>query len=262
MLLLASAVAQTNSNIDDTLTSWVQGSAGWKPVCIKPACDPGGSGIPTSTGQTINNTNPSRDGASMKISITGPANTNALWPYVAGVRESATHFSVDFWVYPSANFNLAQTFETDMYLFSTVLNKEFMFGMQCNQVGHFWQVWNMLAFLWVNTSVACSLPPLTWTHIQQAAHRVVGDTNGCSGQPCMHYDTLVINGVSHAINMTEPAGPLPSGWLSDVGWQPQIDIGASGTGGAPISLNFDNVNFTTQSLNVPNPPTSPSAVVN
>ena len=52
-----------------------------------------------------------------------------------------------------------------------------------------------------------------------------GDTNRCDGMPCMYYDSVTIDGDEHPVNAKYPAGHLPHGWSSAVGFQFQIDIG-------------------------------------
>ena len=70
-------------NVDDSMQ-------GWKPVCILPSCNPGGSGTPTATSHTIGHATPSEDGHSMEVSITGPQHSNALWTYKGFMQVTAT----------------------------------------------------------------------------------------------------------------------------------------------------------------------------
>jgi hypothetical protein len=198
---------------------------GWKPVCVKPTCDPGGTGIPTATSQTIGHRSPTKDGRSMKVSITGPQYSNALWTHIAGADDHATSFSISVWVYPTAKASVAGSFEYDLFDFSKSTGIEFMWGSQCNQVNHLWQVFDQLRRQWINTAVRCSLAPNKWHHVRWDVHRVSGDTNRCSGKPCMYYDTLTVDDVVHPVNVRYPAGFLPHGWSSAVGFQVQIDIG-------------------------------------
>jgi hypothetical protein len=209
-------------NVDDSMK-------GWKPVCVLPTCNPGGSGIPTRTSQTIDHVSPSKDGDSMEISITGPENSNALWTYHAGADDNATSFSMSLWVYPSDKASVAGSFEFDQFNFSKSTGIEFMWGSQCNQVNHLWQVFDQLHGHWINTTVPCSLAANKWHHVRWDVHRVSGDTDRCSGKPCTYYDTLTLDGVVHPVNAVYPAGPLPNGWSSAVGFQVQIDIGATGS---------------------------------
>jgi len=56
-----------------------------------------------------------------------------------------------------------------------------------------------------------------------------GDTDRCDGMPCMYYDSVIVNGEYHSVGATYPAGHLPHGWSSNVGFQFQIDIGDVGS---------------------------------
>jgi hypothetical protein len=217
----------TRLNVNDSMT-------GWKPVCVLPSCDPGGSGIPTNTSQTIGHVHPSKDGHSMEVSITGPQYSNALWTYHAGADDSATSLSTSFWVYLTDKASVAGSFEFDQFDFSKSTGIEFMWGSQCNQVTHLWQIFDQLHGRWMNTAVKCALTPNQWHDVRWDVHRVSGDTDRCSGEPCMYYDTLTLDGVVHPVNAAYPAGPLPNGWSSAVGFQVQIDIGATGS---PVTVD-------------------------
>lgn len=217
-------------------------SVGWKPVCVLPLCNPGGSGIPTATSQAIV-ASPSLDGAATKFSVTGPAYTNALWVYIAGVNDPATYFVADYELYISSpSFALAQAFEIDMFDFSVTDNVEYMMGTQYNRVLGLWQIWDASTG-WVNTSVTVAPTSGGWTHIQQQAHRIPGDLTH------VYYDFIVINGVTHwysgtvGVPMTGAAATLPGGWSSAVGIQYQIDIAAAGSGGTPVEMSIDKAGF-------------------
>jgi hypothetical protein len=223
-------------NVDDSMK-------GWKPVCVLPTCNPGGSGIPTKTFQTVGHKTPSKDGSSMEVSITGPSYSNALWTYRAGADDSATSFSTSLWVYPTGAASVAGSFEFDQFDFSSSTRVEFMWGSQCNQVNHLWQVFDQLHGHWMNTSVKCSLTANQWHHVQWDVHRVDGDTDRCSGMPCMYYDTLTVDGKVYPVNVKYPAGHLPGGWSSSVGFQVQIDIGATGSH-VTVDEFIDEADFT------------------
>lgn len=235
VLFSALSVAQTPIGSKGLSAPGVDDSMqGWKPVCIKPTCDPGGSGIPTATSQTVHHAKPSKDSGSMKVSITGPQYSNALWTYIAGADDSGTSFSMSLWVYPGANASVAGSFEYDLFDFSKSMGVEFMWGSQCNQVNRLWQIFDQLHGQWMNTAVPCSLAPKRWHHVRWDVHRVAGDTNRCSGMPCMYYDTLTVDKVVYPVNAMYPAGPLPNGWSSAVGFQVQIDIGSISQ---PVTIN-------------------------
>ena len=61
--------------------------------------------------------------------------------------------------------------------------------------------------------------PNVWHRITWTVYRT-SDTN-------MHYRSVVIDGVKYVVAMTEPSGPLPSGWSENMGVQWQLDTPAS-----------------------------------
>jgi hypothetical protein len=160
-------------------------------------------------------------GATSVLSMTGPANSNALfYNKIAGSgANAADHLNSDFKVTLDANSATAQTFEFDV--FQSISGRVYMYGSQCNQVTGFWQIWDELSQAWSNTSVACALSPSTQYHIQWAVHRVPGSN-------LMYYDTLTIDGVPHTINTSKNSG-LRSGFGDSIGINFQMDEGASGT---------------------------------
>lgn len=225
LLLLTAAFATQRIgaaflDVDDSLQ-------GWKPVCILPDCNPGGSGIPTATSQTVGNANPSKDGKSMKVSVSGPSYTNALWTQISERNDARVRFNLSAWVRPSQNANVAGSFEFDLFQFASSTGIEYMWGSQCNQVNHLWQVFDQLNGRWVNTSVPCSLTANQWSYIRWNVHRGPTGDVSCEGMPCMYYDSLTVNGVLHVVNVKYPAGHLPHGWSSANGFQVQIDIGST-----------------------------------
>jgi hypothetical protein len=229
LLLSAFSLAQSPNDQDVTSYDVDDTMSGWKPVCVLPTCNPGGENRPTAVSQTIDHHSPSKDGDAMEFLLAGPRYTNALWTYRAGADDSATSFTMTFWVYPTASASAAGSFEFDQYDFSSSTGVEFMFGTQCNQVSKIWQVFDQLHVHWMNTGVGCSLPVNQWTEVQWNAHRVSGDTNRCDGMPCMYYDSVTVNGHVYPVNAKYPAGHLPHGWGSAVGFQFQIDIGDVGS---------------------------------
>lgn len=223
----------TAANIQSSVT-------GWKPVCVLPTCNPGGSVPPTSTNQTFGNASPSLSGSSMQVSITGPAFSNALWTRLTGSQDNTIKISHDFHFFLSANATRLGSAEFDSFIFDKTHNTNFMFGTQCNFVNGLWQIWNQLNNVWINTPVTCTLVTGSWQEVALTGHRIPGDTNGCSGQPCQCFDNLTINGSAHAINVCEPSGPLDPTFASQTGTQVQLDIGGTGSAGSPITENIDN----------------------
>jgi hypothetical protein len=228
-----------NKNTDNSLT-------GWKAVCINPACSPGGSGTPSATAHTINNASPSLDGDSTKFSETSSKSySNALWTFRNGSCDECSQNYSDFWVYLGPNSAHAQAFEFDSFNFDRTDNIEFMWGMQWNQQGGRWQIWKQApgsGHGWVDTSLSTPLSYNAWHHIQVVDHRVIGDKNDCSGEPCMYFDSITIDGIKTVWNLVEPASALPNGWASEAGDQFQIDI-ASISSSQTLTMNIDESNF-------------------
>jgi hypothetical protein len=246
VLLTGPAFAQVYQNNIDDQKLGVYPPRGWELVCVDPACNPGGNVAgPTSTSQTIDNPVPSLDGDSMMFSITAPSQsdgTNALWTYIAGAEDDITISSFDIEVYIGENGDKAGQLEYDQFDFSVSQNTEFMWGSQCNQAAGVWDVFDQQHLAWVATNVPCALSGSTWHRIEETVHRTKGDTGKCSGEPCEYYDTLIIDGVVHNLNLVYGASPLPNGWRSAVGFQIQIDA-LPNADGATIVEYLDEANY-------------------
>jgi len=241
-VLAGAASAQVFTNIDDSLN-------GWKPLCYLPACDPGGSGQPTSESQTIDNNPPSKDGESMELTFAGPAYTNVLAVFVGGQDDKAVRFKTDVWFYVTSP---AAQYEFDQALFSSSTGIEFMWGFQCDTVKQYWEIWNSQTG-WVDTPFSCTTSTIslnTWHHLIKNDHRVAGDTGNCDGEPCMYFDNFVFDTQTYTLNTTEPAGPLPKGWKSALITQFQMNTGSEG--GTPTEY-VDLYNFSALETNITPP---------
>jgi hypothetical protein len=226
----------TVTNADDSMAHWS--------TCAQPECHPGGKGVPVSTNQTINNTDPSTDGASMLVTETIDSKTSytdVLWPYKIKGCDTCTQMNTDFRVYPVSSDHVA-TLEYDAFLFDATNQLNIMWGMQWNQRRGKWQVWNQGGDRWVDTSVTTGPTFGDWNHIQIADHRVIGDTS-CDGSECLYYDSLTLNGTTYTLNMTEPAGPIHPGWHSVSGFQFQLDATPVKSGTATLSEYIDQANM-------------------
>ena len=207
----------------------------WKPVCILPGCNPGGTGTPSATSQTFGIASPSTDGKAMKLSMTADANsTNALWVFLAGSCDSCTNVTSNFEVYLPSNASSASSFEFDQFIFDKTQLYNLMWGSQCATGGD-WQIASATSS-WVNTTVPCSLSLTTWHTIQWQVHRIAGDVSCAGGLPKLYWGTLTIDGTANAVNMSMCASALPSTYASQSGHQFQIDIPtASST--SPVTIN-------------------------
>lgn len=208
LLLTTACVGQTfytNLEADDWIT------------CVLPACNPGGSGVPTSTSDKYN-------GQVLELGVSGPAYTNALWIHKVDATD-ANYFIAEFDVYIPEE--TPQTLEYDLFAFNRPT--EFMFGSQCDFGKGFWEVWSGTAG-WVETSKTCNLTR-GWHHIQWFVHR--------SGSQ-MYYDMLSVDQVADQLEIVEPTRRLPKGWNNVSGIQFQLDIGGTAQ---TLTERFKNVSL-------------------
>lgn len=225
---------------------------GWKAPCFKPDCDPGGKAVPSQPPtQNFGVASPSLSGSAMELSLTTetPASfgqTNVLWTWFAPRScDQCTHLMSHFEMMPGQNAALVSNYEADMFQFDETDGIDFMWGLQCNQKRHIWQIDNQYG-PWVDTAIPCVLTPNRFHDIIFTAHRVPGDNNCNNGMPCEYFDTLSVDGTIYVINQTRPAVPLKDGWRSRIGMQFQIDSsdrGASNVNPLTTSLYIDEATF-------------------
>ncbi|HTU51384.1 MAG TPA: hypothetical protein VMF56_12355 [Acidobacteriaceae bacterium] len=223
-------------NADDTLNHWS--------TCAMPDCHPGGKGVPVSTNQTINNANPSVDGASMMLTETIDSTkffTNVLWPYKTRGCDSCTQMHTDFWAYPVSSSHVG-TLEYDAFVFDGTRQLDIMWGVQWNQREGKWQIWNQATSRWIDTDVTTGPKFGAWNHLQFADHRVIGDTS-CGGTECLYYDSMTLNGTTYDWNLSQPAGPIHPGWHSVSGFQFQLDASPVTSGTATVTEYIDEANM-------------------
>jgi hypothetical protein len=228
-------VVVNTANIDDTLTNW-------KPVCVLPSCNPGGSNPPASTSQTINNPTPSLDGESMLLSSTTSASstqTNALWVYNSPTTcDACTDFVMytPFYLSGATSYITSPEFDLNDFIHTGLI--QITFASQCDLVGAHWQINNGFGS-WVNTIVTCNPSFNAWHYATLVGHRNIGDTS-CGGYPTLYFVSLTVDGTVHTLNQTLCAGALPATYASGILPQYQIDIGAT-TSAQTATMNIDKV---------------------
>jgi hypothetical protein len=224
---------------------------GWN-TCIKPGCDPGGTGIPVSTNQTIRNASPSLSGSSMQMSmVANQPDTNVLFYWLAPVCDLCTNFASDFEVYLPSTSNLGALELDTAFLFSVGLNREYMFGWQycyngagCPGGHNSWDAWDQATIQWIDSGVT-QAPLIGWNHITTTDHRV-GNSQV--------YDTFVLNGTVHNLGITTNSGVLPMGWTSGNGFQFQMDANTP-SGSQTYFINLDQASFTASTAPIAVTPT-------
>lgn len=250
--------AQTNTvltNIEDT------NALGWSICSTNGVCNPGGDETPSSVLAFFGNTAQQLDGTSVELQLgtnikTAGHYSNALWTYKGPGCDGCTSFSADFQVYYDASITNVGNFEYDMFQFApsnttyfnsgNTVGEQAMFGAQWERAGNGdWYVWQPNSTTvpgsgaWVDSGVNLSLST-GWHHFQFAYHRDADPSTSCAigatNLPCMHYDSITVDGTLHTLPSTysghavaaQPIGPLTSGWASQTGIQFQLDNNATG----------------------------------
>ena len=163
-------------------------------------------------------TSPSRDGSSRQFFNGGAAWANVLWIKKLGNQNQAHHFLWDFWVYFDST-TAANVWAAEYDLWQSVGGHEFMMGSQCDFGTGYWDTWNSSAGHWVQTSIPCKrFAGGTWHHIQWYMERVSSNQ--------YRYNTLVVDGVSHAVNQTFYTNGV--NWADSMGVQWQLDLSSNG----------------------------------
>ena len=229
-LLASVAQGQTGAkvftNIDDN-------NAGWG-SCGSTSC---AGGEPAADAFWIAQfqTSPSKDGNSTQfyVSASQPYSDVLFWNKL-GPQDWATHFTWDFWIYLEDASQSAENLEYDLFQYEGGV--EYMFGTQCSYSGGYWDVWNQSTHHWIPTALPCKkFTSKVWHHIVWQFHR--------TSDGLMHFDSLALDGVQHAMNYSEPSGPLPSGWTHNLGVQWQLDTGSRAL---TLSEWVDSVKLTIQ----------------
>jgi hypothetical protein len=221
----ASLSAQSYYNINNSTTAdqGIPGDTGWG-SCSSSNCA-GGTGVASIASSPFQSW-PAIDGSSRDFYISGEGYSNALWWYKLGAHNSASHFTLDFWLYTAPSVAAsAQALEFDVFQFSGGNN--YTFGTQCTYESGLWALWNPQAGLWINTGLHCAkFQPNTWYHLTLQFHRGWSDN-------MVHYDTVSVQqqgrwwATYYNFYTAYPAGTLPAS-EDNMGVQFQMDIGATG----------------------------------
>lgn len=227
----------------NTRLTYGGGVGDWKAVCVEPGCSPGGSGAPTATSQTINNSDPSKDGKSMHLSLSAnsaSAYTNALWVNVSGNCDNCTRINTDFWVYITSTAKYMNAWEFDSFIFDKMNGYKNMWGMQCVN-GSNWEIDS--DFGWSSAGIACNLT-VGWHHIQVFNHRIINEVGGPKGYGYNYYDALIVDGVYNDLTgKTTPAEAYPRTYTqSTSGFQFQLDANKNASA-VTIDEYLDLANF-------------------
>jgi hypothetical protein len=144
-----------------------------------------------------------------------------LWWQKVGAYNNVRNFLWDFWFQLDSNSQHAgQALEFDAFQFIGGYN--YMIGTQCNYGSGTWDTWDEAGGHWIHTSISCPrFSTGSWHHVQWYMTTAPGSHQ-------YTYRTLVVDGVSHTVNITHSARYLA--WGDNVGVQWQLDVNASGQG--------------------------------
>lgn len=281
---LRATVGYTTTNIDSTVGGTGTGGVGGTPVvsamdttatlanekavCTKPSCNPGGVDAPaaaTISLVTLGSSPTSEVHATQTVLTTNATSTqtNALWVNKAPACDTCTIFQNDFWMQTTSSTGTGSTInlESDMAMFAATTGLDFMFGLQCNENTHRWQLDNQsdpwIDMLSGGSTVPCNLTVNTWYHVTYNAHRTVGDTSctlanrtggGTTPGPCLYFDKLTVqpqggSAIVYTTTQTMRAAFLPTGWASGTYSQKQTDIGATSGSAKTVTMQYVSDNM-------------------
>lgn len=191
---------------------------------------PGGTGTPSAVSQTLGVSSPSLSGSSQRLQFTtSQSNTNVLWYIKPGTLDTTANLSYNINAYPNLGYSQANAYEYDMGIYDAAGNFYKLAGTQWNKANGTWDIWNNNGVGWVHTSITASLTQAAWNNIQLSASADPSTSTACSGNPCVTYNYLIVNGTTYAINQTEPSQALPMGFTSNTVFNVQVDGGTVST---------------------------------
>jgi hypothetical protein len=179
----------------------------------------------------FNQTSPSLSGSSAEVYNSG-SGFDTLWYWHLGANNAVTNIELDFYLMvDEGSLTTTQAIENGPQQY--VGGYKYSMTMQCEYANQIWRVWDQAAKGWKATTVACpKWTPNVWHHVQM--YITTDHTNHTET-----YQTLVVDGVSHALGITY--GVTNVGFGDNLGFQFQLDN--NGTGGA-VHEWIDNVIFT------------------
>jgi len=176
---------------------------------------------------------PSLSGASTLVSVSGESTDTLEWVKLdpaakgAGAYASDTHFTWSLDFYPTALTDM-QAYEFD--LFDGSNGWWLMMGSQCDLATGNWNGWDEATGHWIPSSIddCGSFFQLNqWNHVVFRFHRDAGPVTGTTRY---YYDSLEVNGVSHAWGLSGGFTGSDNGWGDVVGVQVQQDLTSSFSG--------------------------------
>ena len=161
--------------------------------------------------------------------VIGQNSTQGL-PDVNHILVPAVHnftYDADFF---TASLAITQVLEFDINQYFNGMS--FIWGTQCRVAGgHEWDIWDNINNAWVSTGVPCNPNNNAWNHVTVQVQRTWDNR--------LFYQSITLNGVTHAINRYYSPGSVPGTW-----WGITINYQMDGNfQQAPYSVFVDNLNL-------------------
>lgn len=139
-------------------------------------------------------------------------------------------FTYDVYFYGD-NLEKSQVLEFDVSQFFK--GHSLVFGNQCRIAGgHGWDIWNSKTTHWIKTGIPCNPKSGAWNHLTIVMHRNADNST--------LYKSFTLNGVTHTINKSYPAGTVPDSW-----WGVSINFQMDGNKHQdPYTVYLDKLTFT------------------
>jgi hypothetical protein len=160
---------------------------------------------------------PSKDGSSMKMSISGSTPYANVLHYIKfGDKSAYRNFIWEFWIYGNSDMNNAQNLEFDLW--QSVSNRKYMFGTQCNYWKKIWQGWDETLNKWIDTSIPCpKFPTGQWTRVKWYFQRTWDSK--------LHYVSVTVNNTTYKVDRYWPS--KSTSWANSSGIHFQQDMNGS-----------------------------------
>jgi hypothetical protein len=112
------------------------------------------------------------------------------------------NFTYDAYFYTSS-LAVTQVLEFDVSMYFSGLS--LIWGQQCRVVGgHEWDIWDNINAKWVPTGIACNPVNNAWNHVTIQMQR--------ESDNWLLFQSITLNGVTHAVNRYYQASTSPSSW--------------------------------------------------
>jgi hypothetical protein len=161
--------------------------------------------------------------------VIGQGSTQGLPDNNHTLVSNLKNFTYDAYFY-SDTTEASQVIEFDISQYFS--GQSYIYGHQCRIAGgHQWDIWDNVNNKWVSTGVACNPVNHAWNHVVIQAQRTSDNR--------LLYQSISMNGVTHALNLYYAHASAPSGW-----WGITLNFQLDGNyAQTPYTVYLDKLNF-------------------